>query len=154
MRVYEFAKKIGQSTNDLITKLKTMGYDKSSLSALSESEIKDIENKLNPVKPMEKTTSKKEEVIGEKMIFNNKSNNNKFNRNNRFDKNENKGERQERNNQNFGERKPFEKINNQNFGERKPFNRENRDFSEKNNNERKPNFKFNSENKGTFNKDR
>ncbi|WP_415669306.1 translation initiation factor IF-2, partial [Streptobacillus ratti] len=86
----------------------------------------------------------------------NNNNNNKF-RNDRFDKNENKGERPERNNQNFGERKPFEKRNNQNFGERKPFNRENRDFSEKNNNERKNNFrgerpKF--ENKENFNKDR
>ncbi|ACZ01240.1 translation initiation factor IF-2 [Streptobacillus moniliformis] len=163
MRVYEFAKKIGQSTNDLITKLKIIGYDKTSLSALSDSEIKDIENKLNPVKSTEKTSSKKEEVIGEKIIFNNK-NHNKFNKNNKFrndkfDRNEreNRGERQEKNNQNFGERKPFEKRNNQNFGERKPFNRDNKDTSERNNNERKNNFRSDKpkfENKGNFNKDR
>ncbi|WP_156300518.1 translation initiation factor IF-2 [Streptobacillus canis] len=180
MRVYEFAKKIGETTNDFINKLKSFGYEKLSLSTLSDEEIKDIQNKLNPVKSAEKTVSKpevkKEEVIGEKMIFNNNrnhnnANHNKFNKNNKFrndrDNNnrENRVERTERNNQNFGERrnfengekKPFEKRNNQNFGERKPFNKEGKDFSDKEGNERRNNFRgerFNFENKGNFNKDR
>ncbi|NYV27379.1 translation initiation factor IF-2 [Streptobacillus felis] len=190
MRVWELAKKIGVSSSDVITILKSHDKEKKNVSTLSEEEIKIVENTVNKPKKVEKTEEKvveklvlekeekKEEVIGEKIIFNHNKNHNKFNknskfRNDRFERNDRefRGERTdrpdrtdrndridrpERNNQNFGERKSFEKRNNQNFGERKPFNRDGKEFTDRDGNERRNNFRNdrnNFENKGNFNKD-
>ena len=180
MRVYEFAKTLELTSKEFIEKIKTYGYDKKVQSTLSDDEIGDIKRRINEEKRPKVTEEKKvevnksnsvvskqndknEEVISEKMTFNNKSkhnNNNNakrpFDKNNKFNK-ENRENNSDRSHNNFGERKNNFRNNgdfknNHDRGERrergnferKPFNREN---SEGSNFERKP---FNKDNKGNF----
>ena len=162
MRVFEFAKSLEMGTKDLVHKLKEFGYEKSNFSVLSENEMNDIKDKLNPKPKVEVKkevhNNHTEEVIAEKLTFNNK-NKKPFNKENRDNRDNNRDNRDNRNfnrdNKNFNrdrdnrtENRDFrnkrnDKDGNKNF-EDKPFNRGNREEGKREfNSDRRNNFRNN-----------